>query len=542
MLVDVNQLTKAIEQCTCHLKADLHALLITDIKQRPLNLLTHVPRNPIRGVRAVEWPLVDRHALREVVELRPEAFSDEPLVDPRSQLCHDATLRQAHDHVAPTQSRAGAIGVAPEGVLTPRREGFGARAGDSPTGTLRAGLARRSPILSRSRAGDPQKPPRHDHFHTRSCTDHLTSSCSCAGSVAGTTAGCRTSFAAAREWIAVDELAELIAASHARFLPRVVEAVFGTDHPLLVSDALTQAVGAALGVPVVGARFYEPGVGVVVGFEMSDGRSVVAKVHRASFTRFEHLVTIARVQADLAAAGVPAPRPVAGPLLLGDGWLTIEEHRGGESANGYDPAVRRGMASALHEFIDAARRHAGRGQLGTLLGEPVIDDLWPEPHDLRFDLPGTAAGAEWIDEAARAARAMLVATKLPDVVGHLDWRVQNLAFARSTVSAVYDWDSVGLGPEPAVVGSASVVHPIDWRLDLPDPLPTLDQLDAFVVDYEAARGATFDDQERKVLTAGQRWVATLGARRQHSDDVLGLFPNVDHSRGWPRLLHQLLER
>ena len=120
----------------------------------------------------------------------------------------------------------------------------------------------------------------------------------------------------------MEELAELIEASHARWLPRVVAAVFGTDDPLFVSDALTQAVGAALEVPVVGVRFYEPGVGVVVGLELADGRSVVAKVHRASFTRFEHLATIARVQADLADAGVPAPRPVAGPLMLGDGWLT----------------------------------------------------------------------------------------------------------------------------------------------------------------------------------------------------------------------------
>jgi hypothetical protein len=340
----------------------------------------------------------------------------------------------------------------------------------------------------------------------------------------------------------VDELVHLIASSHARWQPRVVEAVLGTNDPVLVAEALTQAVDAALGVPIVAARFYEPGAGVVVGLDLADGRSVVAKVHRATFTPFEHLVTIARVQADLVAAGVPAPAPLAGPLVLGDGWLTIEEYRGGDTADGYDPVVRRGMASALRDFIDAARPHASGTQLGSWVGEPVIDDLWPEPHDLRFDFPGTAAGAEWIDDAARAARATLVAAALPDIVGHLDWRVQNLAFADRTVSAVYDWDSVALGPEAAVVGSASVIHPVDWRLEQPDPLPTLDQLDGFVTDYEAARGGTFDDHEREVLTAAQRWIASYGARCQHSDDLLGMFPNVDHSKGWPRLLRQLLDR
>ena len=87
-----------------------------------------------------------------------------------------------------------------------------------------------------------------------------------------------------------------------------------------------------------------------------------------------------------------------------------------------------------------------------------------------------------------------------------------------------------------------MVGHLDWRLDEPDPLPTLAELDAFVADYEAARGARFDAGERRVLVAGQHWVAAYGARCQHSDDVLGVFPDVDHTRGWPRLLRQLLGR
>ena len=110
-------------------------------------------------------------------------------------------------------------------------------------------------------------------------------------------------------------------------------------------------------------------------------------------------------------------------------------------------------ASSPH--VNASNSGIWRNASGSWVSEPVIDNLWPEPHDLLFDFPGTAAGAEWIDDAARAARATLVAAALPDIVGHLDWRVQNLAFADRTVSAIYDWDSVALGPEAAVVGSAS---------------------------------------------------------------------------------------
>jgi hypothetical protein len=342
--------------------------------------------------------------------------------------------------------------------------------------------------------------------------------------------------------IAVDELADLIAVAHERWMPPVVEAIFGTDDPATVAATLTQAVASTLGVPVAAARFYEPGVGVVVGFELDDGRAIVAKAHRATFTTFECLAAIVGVQADLAAAGLPAPAPLVGPVALGNGWLTIEEHRGGDSADGQDPTVRRNMASTLHDFIDAARPHAHGSTIGTWLGDPVIDELWPEPHDLRFDFPGTLVGAAWIDEVARAARTTLTTTTLPVVVGHLDWRVQNLAFAGTTVCAIYDWDSLRLVPEAAAVGAASVTYPVDWRLGQPDPLPTLDELDGFVIDYEAARGSAFSADERTVVAAAQRWVTSYGARCQHSDDVLRVFPDVDHSRGWPRLLRELLGR
>jgi hypothetical protein len=340
----------------------------------------------------------------------------------------------------------------------------------------------------------------------------------------------------------MDELAALIAQSHARWMPQVVEAVLGTNDPGAVAAALTQGVAAALGAPVVTALFYEPGVGIVAGLGLPDGRAVVAKVHRTDLASAERLAAIARVQAHLARSRVPAPMPLAGPIALGDGWLTIEELRAGDPADGYDPAVRQRMAAALHDLVDAARPLAGDRRLGPWLGEAVIDGLWPQPHDLRFDLPGTGAGAAWIDDAARRARGVLMASPAPEVVGHLDWRVQNLAFARDGVSAIYDWDSIALVAEAALVGSASVIHPIDWRLAKPDPLPDLAQLDGFVADYETARGAPFGEDERALLAAAQRWVAGYGARCQHSDDVLGLFPEVDHSRGWPRLLRDLLSR
>jgi hypothetical protein len=340
----------------------------------------------------------------------------------------------------------------------------------------------------------------------------------------------------------VDPLAELIAASHAVWTSPVVASLLGTTDPAVVAEVLTTAVSDAVGRAVTGVRFYEPGVGIVVGLDLDGGRAVVAKLHRASFVSPERLAEVVRVQADLAAAGLPAPAPLAGPVAVGHGWLTVEELRSGAAADGYDAGVRREMATALGDFVRVARQHASGSRLGSWLRPPLIDDLWPEPHDLRFDFAGTSSGAEWIDDAARAARGVLAATSLPSVVGHLDWRVQNLGFDRGRVAAIYDWDSMGLVAESALVGVASVIHPVDWRRELPDPLPTTAQVDGFVDDYERARGAPFVDAEHEVLSAAQRWTVSYGTRCQHSDRVRGLFPGVDHTKGWPRLLRQLLDR
>ena len=82
---------------------------------------------------------------------------------------------------------------------------------------------------------------------------------------------------------------------------------------------------------------------------------------------------------------------------------------------------------------------------------------------------------------------------------------------------------------PAIKGQVEM-----RALERSDPLPILVQLDGFVADYEAGRGAPFSDHEHEVLAAGPRWIASYGARCQRSDDVLGIFPDVDHSRGAPR--------
>ena len=137
------------------------------------------------------------------------------------------------------------------------------------------------------------------------------------------------------------------------------------------------------------------------------------------------------------------------------------------------------------------------------------------PHDDRFDFAATSAGAEWIDELGREARGRLDSG--PVVIGHTDWRAENMRFDVDRVSAVYDWESLRRAPEPVVVGMAAHYFPSDFRVERRRQVPALDEALAFVADYEAARGIAFTRDELRVVRAALVDAMAYTARCEHSD-------------------------
>jgi hypothetical protein len=157
---------------------------------------------------------------------------------------------------------------------------------------------------------------------------------------------------------------------------------------------------------------------------------------------------------------------------------------------------------------------------------------------VRFDFDGTAAGAEWIDELAALARRRLEHRGSNVIIGHFDWRVENLGFRDADIVAIYDWDSVAAAPESVVVGNTAAQFTADWADRGRDPLPSVGEMRSFVRDYERARGAGFDDAERELLDAANLFACAYGARCQHSD--MTKHPDIARtvSSGWYRLLRE----
>jgi Phosphotransferase enzyme family len=335
----------------------------------------------------------------------------------------------------------------------------------------------------------------------------------------------------------MDTLAGLIRQNATAGDPGVEQAIFDTSEPVAIARHIENLVAERLATPDH-ALFYKPGVGVVAGLALVDGTNVVVKVHRWNVT-VDRLRAIQHLQQHLASAGLPAPLPLMDPEPIGHGIATAEELIVGQTADARDPSVQRAVAFGLHDFIGAARDFSTVADLGKPLVLRAADEpLWPEPHDVRFDFAATATGAEWIDDLAVAARTRLQDAGDESVAGHFDWRVENLGFAGEHIVAIYDWDSVCAAPEAVVVGNAAAQFCVDWTSDDPDPLPSLEEMRAFVENYEEARGRCFSQWEGEVLDAANLALCTYGARCQHSNLLLHPEQAGPPDTRWVRLLRE----
>jgi hypothetical protein len=304
-------------------------------------------------------------------------------------------------------------------------------------------------------------------------------------------------------WLADDEL------------PLIVRDLFADVSPAGVAAALREMEVRLLGAAIDRTEMFGAGVGCVHGGRLPDGRRVVVKLH-APRVSVPFLEAMQEVQRHLSADGFPCPQPLAGPLRFERATATAESLLDrGTDADAHEPAVRRLMAATLAWLIERCRPLA---RLDALRDHPMRvapGALWPVPHEPRFDFEATSAGAEWIDRIA--AEALAVPAAGDWVVGHADWRVEHLRFERGAVSAVYDWDSVHIDREPALVGAAAYAFTANWSREDLVYLPTLEEALAFVADYEQARGAPFTGAEHRVARASLVYRMGYSARCGHSD-------------------------
>ena len=225
-----------------------------------------------------------------------------------------------------------------------------------------------------------------------------------------------------------------------------------------------------------------------------------------------------QIQARLAACGFPAPRVLTNLSPLGPGWAAAMEYkRDGVATDVRVPGVRRAMAAGLSQLVRLAESYRDTEGLPQRL---LPERLWPRPHNVLFDFEATAQGAEWIDDIARTALAVMRAAASRVVVGHLDWSAKNMRMGPQGIAVVYDWDAVFLDRETFVLGAAAAHFPVTWELDVPG-VPDAREVLAFVQEYAEARGQSFSHSELEEVAVSATYARAYTARCEHAGDPGG---------------------
>ena len=328
--------------------------------------------------------------------------------------------------------------------------------------------------------------------------------------------------------VPVDSLESVIAAAP----PEDLEAVlFGTRDPSVIADVLGSIVAASIGADVVGVRWYTSSPAAVAAVVLGDGRSVVVRAYQQSVNP-AFIDGVIRVQHHLVDKGVPCAGPLGGTVIVdgaGNSVLgRVESLVPDPGARRFDPDEMAMSASGLATIVRLA---AGVDTAGLETHPMVLPDLasqlYPAPHSPLFDFDATAAGAEWIDDIARAARQAI--TDDGAVIAHGDWSARNVRFNRNGLLAVFDFESLHYASESMSVGAAAATSRALGEEGEPDA-PSADEITRFVAAYEVARGEAFTPSQRNSARAAALFVLAYTARCEHS-----LEPGVRTGRASGRL-------
>ncbi len=306
----------------------------------------------------------------------------------------------------------------------------------------------------------------------------------------------------------------------------ITRSIFGTTDTTRISAAFNQFTQTALHAGIESCGFAYVSVGATVVVRLSNAQTVVLKAygieHGLPALQPPALYRSFQLQAQLAQAGFPCPDVIVAPQVQERTLFVAQSYCDpGATVEPFDPVVRRRMALLLAQLIRQTCVWAVPADLAPWMPwlaeeNAAAKSLWPPPHNALFDFEQTRAGAEWIDAIATRAQRLLLDMKLPWIIGHADWSLQNMAFHQGQITSVFDWDSLRVGPEAFFVGGAARCYAHDWRIGAPARTITVAEAEAFVREYETARGQPFSTEEQVAIGAAMIYALAYGTRCAHA--------------------------
>lgn len=300
----------------------------------------------------------------------------------------------------------------------------------------------------------------------------------------------------------------------------LVQSIFSTVDPQQIGQQISDLCRVSLDQEIAACEFWEVSVSFTIGLCLASGQRIAAKFRSLDNITLAMLQAVCQVQEYLANCGFPAPRIMLPPLQWGNTLASIEVMLNvGENCDAHDPIVRRAMAIGLVQQIQLAQ------PLVNLLDLPLSrfqsTPLWEKPHNALFDFERTAEGAEWIDRIAARAKAEYSSASYPLRIGHMDWSVKNMRFYNGQLSAVYDWDSLRMENELIILGNALKGFLTTWYVNVKSIVPTPEEVNLFIQDYESAREQAFTRSEQQKIRAAFLYSMAYTARCEHAIDLNG---------------------
>ena len=319
----------------------------------------------------------------------------------------------------------------------------------------------------------------------------------------------------------------------------VTQLIFATDDVERATALLSSWTRAHLGSPVSRVDEWHRSVGAVAIVVLDDGRRVTLKAFPPRWTQ-EFLSAVVRVQTHLSRRGLPCPMPLFGPAVLdGSGAMACAERvldDPGQPPHPLGEAELVASAAGLARLVAVAAELSDT-DVAALAAHPMrtpAGGLYPEPHSPLFDFEATAAGAEWIDDLARAALVARDADETPPVVAHTDWSARNVRVWADGLRAIYDADSLSLVAESTAVGIAAAT----WSAlgVAGEPIaPAPDEAARWARAYERA-GRPLSGRQRHAAGGAILHALAYTARCEHALEVA--HPDL----GRPRRARDRLER
>jgi hypothetical protein len=250
-----------------------------------------------------------------------------------------------------------------------------------------------------------------------------------------------------------------------------------------------------LGAKPVEILFVTGHLSVVVGVRLADDREVVVQQH-------------------LWASGFPCPRPLAGPMPIGNGeTATAEVYVPGEIQLARDPRTAEQFARLLWQLIDRCAELRMEDRL--VPPPPWVEwdhtrpGIWPRADEGDDDFNADAE-PRWLDDVAARARTILLHFQAPDVVGHVDWESQNIRWHEGRPLVVHDWDSAAARPEATIAGAAAAEFTVSGE---PPSAATIVETELFLDAYQRARGVAFTREELSAAWAAGLWTLAFNAKK-----------------------------